>query len=157
PWTFIEAIAATDDKDKQAASTFTVQSGSRHPFPARKQARTEQLALAIQADAAPTTLHLVSRKDESKPLAGFDVFTANSPNQTPPHTGNSDIAGSVTIPAGSSSVEVFLIKHGGQLLAKLPVVPGAEPFVKIPLPDDDARLAAEERLGSMRENLIDIV
>ena len=57
----------------------------------------------------------------------------------------------------ASPIEMLLIKHGGQLLAKLPVVPGAEPTVKVPLPDDDARFAAEERLGAVRENLIDIV
>ncbi len=52
---------------------------------------------------------------------------------------------------------MLLIKHGKQLLAKLPVVPGAEPEIKVPLPDDDARLAAEERLSALRENLIDVV
>jgi hypothetical protein len=52
---------------------------------------------------------------------------------------------------------MLLIKHGGQLLAKLPVAPGAEQIIKVPLPDDDARLAAEEKLGAVRENLIDIV
>lgn len=155
PWTFIETLAAPDDK--QAAPTFTVQSGSRHPFPARKLARTEQLALAIRSDPAPTILHLVSRKDDAKPLAGFEVFTANAPKQAPLYVGTSDAGGNVTIPPRSSSIEMLLVKHGGQLLAKLPIAPGAEPLVKVPLPDDDARLAAEERLGAMRENLIDIV
>jgi hypothetical protein len=155
PWTYIEATTTPDDK--QGRLKFTIQSGSRHPFPARKQARTEQLALAVRADAAPTVLHLQSRKSDTKPLAGFDVFALDTPTKAPVHLGTSDIAGNITLPAGNSPIEMLLIKHGGQLLAKLPVAPGAEQLIKVPLPDDDARLAAEERLGAVRENLIDIV
>jgi hypothetical protein len=51
----------------------------------------------------------------------------------------------------------LFIKHGGQLLAKLPVVPGAEPEIVVPLPDDDMRLEAEARLAAMREELVDVV
>ena len=80
PWTYIEATAAAA-KDKPDTLKFTVQSGSRHPFPARKQARTEQLALALRADAAPTVLHLESRKSDAKPLAGFDVFASTADNR----------------------------------------------------------------------------
>jgi hypothetical protein len=42
-------------------------------------------------------------------------------------------------------------------LAKLPVVPGAEPEIVVPLPDDDMRLEAEARLAAMREELVDVV
>ena len=52
---------------------------------------------------------------------------------------------------------MLLIKHGGQLLAKLPVVPGAERRINVPLPDDEARLVAEARLAAVREDLIDVV
>ena len=41
--------------------------------------------------------------------------------------------------------------------AKLPVVPGAEAEIAVPLPDDDMRLEAEARLASMREELVDVV
>ncbi|HEX4414113.1 MAG TPA: hypothetical protein VH107_10835, partial [Lacipirellulaceae bacterium] len=154
PWTYIQATA---DADKKTPLKFTIQSGSRHPFSARKQARTEQLALALRADRAPTTVHLQSRKSDTKPLAGFDVFTSGATAQDAIHIGTSDLAGNVTVEATTSPIEMLLIKHGGQLLAKLPIAPGAEQRINVPLPDDDARLAAEERLGAVRENLIDIV
>jgi hypothetical protein len=71
--------------------------------------------------------------------------------------GASDSAGKVTIRPGAERIQTLFIKHGGQLLAKLPVVPGAESEVAVPLPDDDMRLEAEARLASMREELVDVV
>jgi hypothetical protein len=49
------------------------------------------------------------------------------------------------------------VKHGGQLFAKIPVLAGEKHHIDIPLPDDDARLAAEASLASVREDLVDVV
>ncbi len=152
PWTYIETIAG-----KGAALSFHAQSGSRRPFPTRKQARTEQIAIALRGDAEPTTLYLHSRKNESKPLSGYDVFALKNANDQPELLATSDAAGKVTVVPTDSPIEMLLIKHGSQLLAKLPVAFRADPQINVPLPDDNARLVAEERLTALRENLIDIV
>jgi hypothetical protein len=152
PWTYIEATAGKD-----AALTFHAQSGSRRPFPTRKQARTDQIAIAVKGDAEPTMLYLHSRKNESKPLSGYDVFALKNATDEPKLLATSDAAGKVSITPTDSPIEMLLIKHGGQLLAKLPVAFSANSQIKVPLPDDNARLAAEERLAALRENLIDIV
>lgn len=152
PWTYIEA---TESKDKKQVE-FAIHSGSRQPFNARRQGRTEQLAIGVRADAGPTTLHLYSRKNEKKPLVGYEVLLSGEGDDTT-RIGVSDTKGDLQVLPGKSRVEMLFIKHGGQLLGKLPVVPGAESLIKIPLPDDDARLLAEARLAAVREDLIDVV
>lgn len=152
PWTYIEAAEVKDNKIVCSA-----QSASRRPFGTRKQGRTEQLAIALRADPDATTLHLQSRKSAGKPLVGYEVFRQNAGELAPTRMGASDNAGDLSIPPGTTRVEMLLIKHGGQLLARLPVVPGAERQVNVPLPDDDARLAAEARLAALREDLVDVV
>jgi hypothetical protein len=152
PWTYIEATEGADKSMK-----FHVTSGSRRPFGARRQARVEQLALAASPAETPTILTLHARKNEKKPLIGYEVLAQTDPKTPPASIGFSDTAGQVRIPPGKTPVETLQIKHGGQLLARLPVAPGAEREVKVPLPDDDARLAAEARLGAVREDLIDVV
>ena len=154
-WTYIEAVDQKDKDDKSPA--FRVLSGSRRPFAARKQGRTEQLAIGFRADADDTTLRLRSRRLDTKPLVGYEVLSLNPNDESTTRLGVSDSAGELKIAPGKTRVETLLIKHGGQLLAKLPVVPGAEPLVKVPLPDDDSRLAAEARLAALREDLIDVV
>jgi hypothetical protein len=151
PWTYIEV---NEGKDKKV--DFATHSGSRQPFSARRQGRTEQLAIGVQADAGPTTLRLYSRKNEKKPLVGYEVLLSGEGDDTT-RIGVSDTKGEVRVLPGKSPVEMLFIKHGGQLLGKLPVVPGAESLIKIPLPDDDARLLAEARLAAVREDLIDVV
>ena len=152
PWTYVEA---TEGKDKKQIE-FAVHSGSRQPFSARRQGRTEQLAIGVRADAGPTTLHLYSRRSEKKPLVGYEVLLSGEGDDTT-RIGVSDSKGDLQVSPGKSRVEMLFIKHGGQLLGKLPVVPGAESLIKIPLPDDDARLLAEARLAAVREDLIDVV
>jgi hypothetical protein len=152
PWTYVEAVEV---KDKPLEYHF--QSGSRRPFMARRQSRVEQLAVGVRTDSAPTTLRLHARKDEKKPLVGYEVLAQTAGVETPTQVGLSDNAGRVIVPPGKSHIEMLLVKHGGQLLAKLPVVPGATSTINVPLPDDDARLAAEARLAAIREDLIDVV
>jgi hypothetical protein len=152
PWTYIQVKEGKDKKTE-----FVTQSGSRRPFGARRQGRVEQLAIGVRADADATTLRLHSRRNEKKPLIGYEVLRQNTGDEAPTRIGVSDTAGELRVPPGKSRIEMLVIKHGGQLLGKLPVVPGAESLVKVPLPDDDARMAAEARLAALREDLIDVV
>ncbi|HEX4412029.1 MAG TPA: hypothetical protein VH107_00275, partial [Lacipirellulaceae bacterium] len=147
PWTYIEATEGADKSIK-----FHVTSGSRRPFGARRQARVEQLALAAQPAESPTILTLRARKDEKKPLIGYEVLAQTDPQTPPVSIGFSDAAGQVRILPGKDPVEMLQIKHGNQLIARLPVAPGAEREVKVPLQDDDARLAAEAQLAAVRED-----
>jgi hypothetical protein len=152
PWTFIDI---DESKDGQVAGR--IQSASRAPFPPRRQGRVEQVAIALRADPAPSTLRLRSRTARDKRLVGYEIYLGKPGDTAPPRFGTTDAAGQIVIPVDKSRIQFVLVKHGGALFARVPIVAGAHERVDVPLPDDDARLAAEARLSAVREDLVDIV
>lgn len=152
PWTYLEVIK--NDGEKVLAR---IQSGGRRPFGARRQGRTEQVAIAVRSDPAETIVRLHSRSATKKPLIGYEVFTRSESGKSVSRIGATDRDGKLATPPAKDRVRVLYIKNGAQLLARLPVVPGAEPQIDVPLPDDEPRLAAEARLAALREDLIDVV
>jgi hypothetical protein len=154
PWTYLEVTEL-----KGTGAHARIHSGMRRPFAVRRQGRVEQLAIALRGDPSDITLRLHSRTTGDKPLVGYEVF-AEKPgkkNSGIDRIGLTDRNGKVIVPPGNSRVRVLFLKNGGQVLARLPVVPGARPQLDVPLPDDDARLAAETRLAALREELVDVV
>jgi hypothetical protein len=174
PWTFVEVVEGrgrahfTESAEQNVPgpvseanpqTTAQIHSGTRRPFGIRRQGRVEQVAIALRADPAYTVLRLHSRVSEDKPLAGYEIFAQSDPEKPDALTrlGTTGRDGKIEVPAANQRVRTLIIKNGGQLLARLPVVPGAQPELDVPLPDDDARLAAESLLSAMREDLIDVV
>jgi hypothetical protein len=167
PWTFVEVVEKKDDKNPHTVAQ--IHSGTRRPFGIRRQGRVEQVAIAIRSDPADTTLRLRSRVSKEKPLVGYEIFAQDDSTKPDALTrlGATDRDGKLAVvplplPPGEGRreggrVRLLIIKNGGHLLARLPVVPGAQPEIDVPLPDDDARLAAESHLAAMREDLIDVV
>jgi hypothetical protein len=152
PWTYIEA---TEIKDNKIAGRF--QSATRRPIIVRRQGRIEPVAIAIHTDPEPLSLRLHSRASADKPLVGYEIFTQRPGDEMLTPAGVSNAAGQITIPPGKTPLQFLLVKHGGQLFAKVPVLAGEKHRIDIPLPDDDARLAAEASLASVREDLVDVV
>jgi hypothetical protein len=151
PWTYIE----TSEVDGvQVAGT--VRSGNRRPLSGRRQGRVEQIAIAIRSDPGSTVLRLHSRSNPDKPLVGYQVLDEKGGGETE-LIGSTDNSGRVEIPAGAARIKTVIVKHGGHLLARLPVLSGAAAELSVPLPDDGVRLAAESRLAAVREDLIDVV
>jgi hypothetical protein len=151
-WTFVEAAAIEDN-----AIVGRFQSASRRPIMTRRQGRIEPVAIAIHTDPAPTTLRLHSRTAAEKPLVGYEVFAQRPGDEKLTRIGASDATGRITIPPGKAPLQFLFVKHGGQLFARVPVVSGEKQRIDIPLPDDDARLAAEASLAAVREDLVDVV
>ena len=152
PWTYIEAEEVAEEH-----IIGRVHSGTRQPLPARRQGRIEPVAIALRGDPGDTVLRLHSRTASEKPLVGYEVFAQHDGQQTPDPIGSSDRHGRIAIPTGETRVQTLFVKSGGQLLARFPIVPGAEREVEVPLPDDDVRLAAEARLAALREEVVDVV
>jgi hypothetical protein len=154
PWTCVEV-----DKQEADKTTARIHSGTRRPFGTRRQGRVEQVAIAIRSKPADTLLRLHSRTQPDKPLIGYEVlFKATAqPDEKPTPIGLTDRDGKLAISPGKSRVRTLYIKHGAQMLARLPIIPGAQRQVDVPLPDDDPRLAAEATLAALREDLIDVV
>jgi hypothetical protein len=85
------------------------------------------------------------------------VYARNSDEESTTPVGASDRDGRVDIPPGRTAVQTLFIKSGSELLARLPMVPGAAREIVLRLPDDEARLEAEARLSALREELVDVV
>jgi hypothetical protein len=153
-WTFLEVV-----KSDNPLTTAQIHSGTRRPFGIRSQGRVDQVAVALRSDPAETTLRLRSRVAADKPLVGYEVFVQTDPTKPDAleRLGATDRDGKLGVPPAKQRVRLLTIRNGGHLLARLPVVPGAQPEVEVPLPDDDAHLAAESTLAALREDLIDVV
>jgi hypothetical protein len=152
PWTYIEA---TEVKDNTIVGR--LQSASRNPIIVRRQGRIEPVAIALHTDPEALTLRLRSRTAAEKPLVGYEVFAQKPGDEALAPVGVTNTAGQITIPPGKSPLQFLLVKHGGQLFAKIPILSGEKQRIDIPLPDDDARLAAEASVAAVREDLVDVV
>jgi hypothetical protein len=152
PWTYVEA---TEVKGNTIIGRY--QSARRNPIIVRRQGRIEPLAIALHTDPDTLTLRLRSRTAAEKPLVGYEVFTQKPGDEALAPVGLTNTAGQITIPPGKTPLQFLLVKHGGQLFAKIPVLAGEKQRIDIPLPDDDARLAAEASLAAVREDLVDVV
>jgi hypothetical protein len=152
PWTYLEI---SDVEPTQAVGR--IQSGTTRPFVIRQRGRIEQVAIALGAAARETTVRLRSRIQKDKPLVGYQVFSQNTGEHETTLAGTSDDRGLVQIEPGKTAVQMLYIKSGSELLARVPIVPGFETALDVPLPDDDMRMQAAARLSAMREDLVDVV
>jgi hypothetical protein len=152
PWTYIEV---SEVKDKTIIGSY--QSARRNPIIIRRQGRIEPVAIALHTDPDTLTLRLRSRTSAEKPLVGYEVFAQKPGDEALTPIGPTNTAGQITIPPGKAPLQFVLVKHGGQLFTKIPVLAGEKQRIDIPLPDDDARLAAEASLAAVREDLVDVV
>jgi hypothetical protein len=153
PWTFVETTEVKDE----GGIVGRIYSGLRRPLGARRRGRVEQIGIALRADPGDSIVHLVSRAEPDVSLVGYEVSTQKTGPDDLARVGLSDREGRLRLRPGEGAVQMVVVKHGGELLARVPIVPGAEPQVVIPLPDDDARLDAQNRLAALREELIDVV
>lgn len=153
PWTYL-SLTSHDDENGWVGAIHT---GTRRPFGVRRRGRVEHLALAIRKPTGNTIVRFHARHDKTRSLSGYEVFRREPLATESQALGLTNTKGSLEIPAGPNNVTVLFLRSEGQLLAKLPVVPGAKPLVEIPIADDTARLRAQAALTAITEQLIDTV
>lgn len=152
PWTFL-VLEELDDGQWQCS----VHSGIRRPFGIRRRGRSEHLAIALRSPPGVTRVRFFARHDKNQALSGYEVFRRLEDDTQTELLGLTDATGSIEVkPIGKNLVTLFL-RSDGQLLAKVPVLPGATPLVEVPIADDSARLRAQAELVALREELIDVV
>jgi len=139
-----------------------VLSALRSPLGGRR-GTVEGWGIATFPSHPATRLTIVRREDEV-PLAGRLIEVRNEPFQpgrddpTPIASLLTDRSGSVTLPLRQdASVDWLTIKSGDATLMRLPIAPGIEEHVTLPLGDDQRRLDAEGRLAILTGELIEIV
>ncbi|MBL9123379.1 MAG: hypothetical protein JNG90_07080 [Planctomycetaceae bacterium] len=151
-WTY---LLVTQLEGAQAlCSTY---SGLRSPLSRRRRGRTEQYALALPPASGSTRVLVRSRTAPDRPLAGYDVYAYGPDSRETVHLGRTGREGAIEIEPGPQPLRLLLIQHGGALIARLPIVPGAARELVALVPDDDLRLEAEGLIIGLQENLVDLV
>lgn len=151
-WTYL----VVDDAEGGKARA-TVYSGLRGPLARRKRGRIQQLALMMRHVPGNTELQALSRTADARPLAGYEVYAYGPASPETQLLGFTDSDGRIEVPPGNSPLRLVLVKSGHELLARLPVVPGAQRRLQVRLIDDAPRLAAEGFIVGLQERLIDVV
>jgi hypothetical protein len=152
PWTFLTVDSVLD-----ATLECSVQTGLRTPLTGRMRGRVERLALAVVPPRRPTRLVLKPRAGTDRVLSGYDVYEQSLHSAATQLLGRTDRQGSITLAPGEPLLRLLLVKHGGLLLAKLPVVPGLQTQLDAQVADDDQRLEAEGFLAGLQDDLVDLV
>lgn len=151
-WTYL-LVDSIGDSTAQCQ----IHSGLRNALSARTRGRIERLALLVHPRQGETDLQLVSRGDREDPLEGYTVYAHPANSKTTTKIGQSDDTGHVVVPSGEHPLRILLVKHGGDFLAKLPMVPGLVPSTLAEIPNDDERLQVVGIITGMQETLVDLV
>lgn len=152
PWTYLTA-----EQTDSGTWVGKVHSGMKRAFGKRRRGRSRQLAIAVRNPAATSRVRFYARHDQDEGLVGYEVFRRFRDDQESEFLALTDASGSVFVEPAEVDVVTLFLRSDGQLLAKVPVAPGAKPLVEIPIADDTARLRAQAELTAFREQLIDVV
>ena len=152
PWTFMVV-----DKIEERGFHCTLHSGMHSPLSGRRRGRVEQLALAVRPAGKSTRLTLKSRVEPHQPLCAYEVLARLPDSKKTTPLGRTDAKGTVEIPAIDSPLRILVVKSGGVLLARLPIVPGLSDSLTAEVPDVDQRLEMEGFVTGIQEELVDIV
>jgi hypothetical protein len=151
PWTMLEV-------QEQVGSILTckLHSGYRSPIPSKGGARTDRLALLVRPQFPSTVLHLRSRDKVATPLGGYEVWRKISSTDGE-LLGSTDWRGNIELPkAETGALQTLLVRSGGQLLARLPLVPGQQPQMEAAVANDDGRLQAEGFVTALQSKIMDL-
>ncbi|MCA9200571.1 MAG: hypothetical protein KDA87_23690 [Planctomycetales bacterium] len=153
----IKYTLLTVDKITGNHATCTSYSGFRQPFSTRRSTRLQQLAIVVRSWTPSTLVRVVDRKDDVTPLAGLEVYSRQPGGEKSTLVGRTNWRGEVVVPLIDPPVRILLFKSGSRLLGKLPVLPGSEQELLVPLRNDEGRLEAEGLLVGIQESLVDLV
>jgi hypothetical protein len=119
--------------------------------------RLESLAIGVSKADRATRLVMRCRTPPQAPLAGCEVCRTTDDGQGVVLVGRSNRQGEVTIPSRPGHAEVLLVCAGGQPLARLPLVPGADAEITASLPDATMLVEANGRLAGIQEQIFEEV
>jgi len=173
-WTFLE-VTTRNETNPNLLDCY-VHSAMRSPIRGRGGSRREQYALGIRPTQDTTRLDVqaqVGSKDTPYPLPGLEVYSKRPSTDPIPQTpeeklaeaknnpaellGHTDWRGSIDIGREDLPLRIVYLKNGGQLLRRLPIVPGLSPILTTDVPDDDPRLQAESFIRGFHGQIMDLV
>lgn len=169
PWSYITATNVERIRANCELST-----GVKTPLGSFKRRRMELRALELKPYTDQTTLTLVPKRNRTRPLVGYLVAVYDEIPPPPPKPGEepkedaperekpdiyrSDRFGNVTVPVDPNKpLQWVFIRSGSALLAKFPLVAGAERQMTVECPDDTIRLDVEGQIVLLQGRLIDTI
>ncbi|MBC7855924.1 MAG: hypothetical protein IAF94_21050 [Pirellulaceae bacterium] len=156
-WTF---LIPTETKTASSPFTARIETGlSGNVIPDYHPTRL-RLALGVSPAQDSTRVKLAA-EGSAAPLEGYEVAVQEPEAAGKPGAalslGRSGPDGIVVVPPGPSAVRTLLVRHGEEVLARLPLVPGLAEEITISLADDRPRLALESALRRIQDDLVDLV
>lgn len=167
PWTYVKV----DEVDGSTVMG-TVQSGLRMSLGGKKRGRIDTLMVAMKPQYLSTTIELATQTRPSLALGAHRLELRSEPiiprrtDSTPDADPRSTLLGEVftdrrgiakvTLVSDHRMVWLFIFSGDNQL-ARVPLIPGLEPRVRLEVPDDSTRLAAEADLQMLQGEVIDAV
>ncbi len=152
PWTFL-TIQELDGSSVVAQA----HSGQFSILGIRASARIQRYALVSRPLEYETDLRLISRHEPQTPLAGYEIYSKDPLTDETVLLGSTDWRGMLRVRRGEHPLQVLYVRNGGQLLARLPMVPGLEPKLTAEIRNDDRRLEAEGFVKGMQGTIMDLV
>jgi len=152
PFTYLRVENIT-----QGEAHCQLHSGIRSPLSSRRRGRVKQLALGIVPPQSSTSVTLHARGDVKQILPGYDIYQSADGTAPAQWIGRTDWRGELPIPPSDSPLRILLVRSGGELLARVPIVPGLQAKLSVPVPDNTQKLHAESFLKGFQEDLIDLV
>lgn len=169
PWSYITAKELERTRARCELDT-----GVKTPLGSFKRRRMDLRALALKPHLSQTTLTLVPKRNLARPLVGYLVAVYDEIPPPPPKPGEepeqdaperekpdiyrSDRFGNVTVPVDPDKpLQWVFIRSGSALLAKFPLVAGAEPQMIVECPDDTIRLDVEGQIVLLQSRLVDTI
>jgi hypothetical protein len=120
----------------------------------------QRWAIAVAPSSAATRLRLVTRGGDAAPIEGCQVVALelSTAGGVPKEVviGHSDRRGEVEIPAVAQAVRLIEVRHGGEVLARVPIAVGLGSAVTLPLQFDPKRLALESAISQLADDLVDL-
>jgi hypothetical protein len=132
-------------------------SGLRINLGGRSGPRVAKVALALKPAYEYTDLRVAAPGETAQPLPGYDIYTKVPEAKTADLLGPTDWRGTRRIPVADRGLRIVQIKHGGRLLATMPMVPGQQLAQTVLVPNDDMRLLAEGYVKGFQNRVMDVV
>lgn len=166
PWTLLRTADISVVAEGRA--TCDVISGIRVPLTNRRRAQIDLLALLTRPTGTSTQLQAVSQRDQEQPLVGLTIeVRPDVPAPAPDKPAVAvpiqerlitDRSGRVRITRSPTEPLVWLtVKSHAKVLARLPLLVGAEAAVRAELPDHALILALTGELSLLESRLTDTV
>ena len=162
PLNYIRVLSVDDNVSRGLATGILMSHSAVSPF-GRRGRQVQHLALRQNPSAPSSTLRLVNRGQDNRPMPCQRVnmvfkLRPTDDDQAAQVPLLSDRKGTVTIPVQEDFPTVWLyVYSGSKLLARVPYAPGLLPQDTIELPDDTIRLDVEGDLQVFQNDLIDAV